>query len=99
MRMTPEAKVKADLKRFLNALWPDCWYFCPMTFGYGRSGVPDFIGCYKGKFFAVEAKAPGKESTPWQHREQAGIIAARGLCWVVDDVDEDFKKDFLDALQ
>lgn len=24
-------------------------------------GIPDIIGCYKGKFFCIEAKRPGKE--------------------------------------
>lgn len=31
-------------------------------------GVPDILGCYKGKFFAIESKLPGKEKnlSPYQ---------------------------------
>lgn len=28
---------------------------------YQERGVPDILGCYKGKMFVIEAKRPGKE--------------------------------------
>lgn len=28
---------------------------------YQERGVPDILGCYKGRMFAIEAKRPGKE--------------------------------------
>lgn len=27
------------------------------------AGLPDIIGCYKGRFYGLEAKVPGKEDT------------------------------------
>jgi hypothetical protein len=78
--MTPEAKVKAEIKKVLAEY--NCWYFMPMMNGYGRTGVPDFIGCYKGRLFAVEAKSGTGELTPNQEREIAAIWAADG-CVVV----------------
>ena len=27
------------------------------------AGLPDIIGCYKGRFFGIEVKLPGKERT------------------------------------
>ena len=52
MAATPEKKVKdkvvAILKRF------GVYYFFPATHGYGRSGVPDIICCFKGFFLAIE---------------------------------------------
>jgi Holliday junction resolvase len=57
--MTPEGKVKAAIKGYLRTL-PNCWFFMPATHGYGVNGVPDIVGCYKGVFFAIECKAPGK---------------------------------------
>lgn len=34
------------------------------THGDGkRAGLPDLIGCFRGRFFAIEVKAPGKEGT------------------------------------
>ena len=53
--MTPEAKVKKVVVKQLRNL--GAYYFYPVTGGYGRSGVPDIVGCYKGKFFGIECKA------------------------------------------
>ena len=50
--MTPEAKVKKKVTVHLKTL--GAYYFYPVTGGYGKSGVPDIIGCYEGKFFGVE---------------------------------------------
>jgi hypothetical protein len=74
--MTPEGKVKAEIKKVLAEY--GCWYFMPAMNGYGRSGIPDFIGCYKGVFFAVEAKSANGKLTPNQEREVAAMLAAGG---------------------
>lgn len=81
----PEAKVKAGIRKVLNVLGPDCWYFMPANYGFGRSGVPDFVGIYKGKGFAIEAKAGGRTPTALQAEELAAIDTAGGLAIVVDE--------------
>lgn len=78
--MTPEGKVKDDLKKYLDSLGPDCWYYMPVPMGYGKRGVPDFIICYRGFFLAPETKrAKGGVSQPWQDRAQAEIRLAGGF--------------------
>jgi hypothetical protein len=47
--MTPEAKVKRKVTEQLKSI--GAYYFFPATGGYGKSGVPDIVGCYDGKFF------------------------------------------------
>jgi hypothetical protein len=59
------------------------WYFMPPANGYGRSGIPDFIGCYKGNMFGVETKFGKNEPTANQVREIHGIIQAKAQCWIV----------------
>jgi hypothetical protein len=76
--MTPEGKIKEEVKIFLKSLGPDCWYFCPMMMGYGRKGIPDFMGCYKGHFFSIETKSKNGKISPWQQREHEAIIDAGG---------------------
>ena len=71
--MTPEAKVKAEIKKVLAEY--GCWYFMPSMNGYGRSGIPDFVGCYNGVFFAIEAKSANGKLTPNQEREIAAMVA------------------------
>ena len=51
MAMTPEAKVKKKVVAQLKAL--NAYYFFPATGGYGKSGVPDVVGCYDGNFFGI----------------------------------------------
>lgn len=88
--MTPEGKVKAKIKEYLDSLGEDCWHFNPMMMGYGRKGIPDIVGCYKGHMFAVEIKAPGKKHTitPWQERECRKILKACGIIIVTDNAED-----------
>lgn len=58
--MTPEKKSKKIVRDALND--HDCYYTMPVTAGFGNSGVPDFIGCHKGRFFGIEVKANTKVS-------------------------------------
>jgi hypothetical protein len=87
MAQTPEGKVKAAVKAYLNTL-PHCWWFMPVSNGMGSHGVPDFIVCLKGRFLGIECKAPGKlgHVTKLQDATMVRIILAGGLCLVVDDV-------------
>jgi hypothetical protein len=86
MAMTPEGKVKHAIKAYLKSV--GAWYCMPATGGYGKSGVPDFICCWRGKFIAIEAKAPGKarNTTELQDREIVAIHKAGGRAVVCDDV-------------
>lgn len=85
MATTPEGKVKAAVKKVLQAR--DIWYFMPMQNGFGVVGIPDFICCWRGQFLAIETKAPGKrkDTTPNQDRRIQEIIDHGGWAIVVDD--------------
>ena len=85
MVMTPEKRVKNQVVKHLKELGEDVYYFFPATGGYGRSGVPDIVGCYKGKFFAIECKAGKNTTTALQERELANIAKAAGVGWVVNE--------------
>lgn len=86
--MTPEAKVKAKVKKLLDGL--RIYYFFPATHGYGRSGVPDIIGCFMGLFVAIECKAGKGQLTGLQELELTKIKAAGGFTFVAreDNIDE-----------
>ena len=51
MAKTPEKKVKDKVTSVLKSI--GAYYFYPVSGGYGRSGVPDIIGCYQGMFFGI----------------------------------------------
>lgn len=88
MAMTPEGRVKAKVKAWLQAR--GVWYCMPIGSGYGSSGVPDFICCWGGRFLAIETKAPGRRNgtTALQKQQIEAIQAALGVAIVVDDVSQ-----------
>lgn len=81
--MTPEAKVKKVVVAQLKQL--GAYYFYPVTGGYGQSGVPDVVGCYKGLFFGIECKAGKNKPTPLQDKNLKQIRDAGGLDLVVNE--------------
>lgn len=86
MGMTPEGKVKARVRRILEL--NKIYHFMPTTGGYGRSGIPDIVGCYNGYFFGVECKAQGKRPTALQEKELQRIRDAGGYVFVIDETNE-----------
>jgi Holliday junction resolvase len=84
--MTPEGRVKEQVKKVLKT--HGIWYFMPAANGYGKVGVPDFICCWRGRFLAIETKAPGKrDATTANQKVQIGEIQkSEGWALVVDDV-------------
>lgn len=95
MAMTPEGKVKKDVKAWLKAR--GIWFYMPVQNGMGVVGIPDLICCWDGKFLAIETKAPGKRSQTTANQEARidEIRAAKGWAIVVDDVSQldDFEKE------
>jgi Holliday junction resolvase len=84
MASTPEKKVKLKVRAILD--WDkDIYYFTPMTGGYGRSGVPDIVGCYNGYFFAIECKAGKGTTTALQDKNIKEIEKAGGRVIVVNE--------------
>jgi len=81
--MTPEKKVKTKVVAILKEL--RAYYFYPVAGGYGASGVPDIVGCYNGKFFAIECKAGKGKTTALQEKNIAQIIATGGKAIVVNE--------------
>lgn len=83
MAQTPEVKVKRNVVAQLNQL--GAYFFYPVMGGYGSSGVPDIVGCYKGKFFAIECKAGKNKPTPLQQKNIDRIATQRGAVCVVNE--------------
>jgi hypothetical protein len=87
MAKTPEALLKTKIKGFLLTLH-HCFFFMPAAHGYGVNGIPDIVGCYKGVFFAIEVKAPGKLTnvTALQRIQLNAINQAQGWAIAADSV-------------
>jgi len=84
--MKNEADVKKLVKKKLIE-YKDrgLWYFMPPANGYGRAGIPDFVGCYKGNMFAIETKFGANDLSANQVREIGDLQAADAMVWIVRD--------------
>jgi Holliday junction resolvase len=91
--MTPEAKVKAKVKKVLDKL--NCYYFFPATNGYGRSGVPDVIVCFQGHFIGIECKAGKGKLTALQENELKKIQFNEGSTAVINEDNVDSLEEWL----
>jgi hypothetical protein len=83
MATTPEAKVKAKIKAVLKA--HNIYYAMPIGTGYGNSGVPDFLCCVNGYFFAIEAKAGKGTTTALQEKNLTNVREAGGVALVINE--------------
>lgn len=91
MASTPEAKVKKKVVEALKSL--GAYHFYPVTSGYGASGVPDIVGCYRGRFFGIECKANGNKPTVLQQMNLDRITSTGGIALVIDETNiEDVTK-------
>jgi len=83
MADTPEAKVKRKVKEELASI--GAYFVLPVTGGFGNSGVPDILCCFKGRFIGIECKANGGKVTRLQQAHLEEIEKHGGISFVVDE--------------
>ena len=83
--MTPEGRVKKACRKYLRDI--GCYVFSPVQMGYGTRTLDDLV-CWRGRFIAIEYKAPGKEPTAHQALTAEQITAAGGITMVIDSFEK-----------
>lgn len=71
-----EEKIKALLKS------RGAWFLKTWGGGFQRSGIPDLLICYKGKFIGIELKAEKGKVSELQNRELRLIRDAGGMGFI-----------------
>jgi hypothetical protein len=86
-RNTPEGKVKAAIKAYLNAL--GAFHRWPVSNGMGADQL-DCYGCHCGAYFTIEAKRADKPAKPTarQERHLQQVRDAGGLAIVATSADD-----------
>lgn len=79
---TPESHVKKVTKKLLDD--HKAYHNWPVPMGYGTPFL-DCFGCCRGKFFAIETKAPGQTLTPRQGLTKEQVEAAGGKVFVIGE--------------
>ena len=82
---TPEGKVKSKVNDALRPI-AHLWKFMPVQTGYGIPAL-DYLLCVRGRFIAIETKAPGKKLTTRQQHTKAELEAAGAKVFIVDGPD------------
>jgi hypothetical protein len=83
---TPEATVKSAVKALLSTYGNELYAHWPVPSGFGRTTL-DCLACYRGRFFSIETKAPGKKPTLRQVEMMREMQRAGAKVFVVDDAD------------
>ena len=83
MAQTPEKKVKQKVVKVLDEI--GAYHFYPVSGGYGSSGVPDIVACYKGKFIGIECKAGTNMPTALQLKNLERISKNGGYTLVINE--------------
>jgi hypothetical protein len=96
MSKTPEGGVKDLTKKFLVArgLCPSKdavkvqphhtgWFHMPVPAFHGVMGQNDLHGHYRGYYFGIETKVPGKDPTPLQAHQIKAINITGAVSFVV----------------
>ena len=95
MSKTPEGIFTETVIKYLKTL-DGCWFY--KVFGGGmfqRAGIPDIIGCYNGRFFALELKADNGKPSELQLYNLDKINKAGGYgVLLYPNQFEQFKEDF-----
>lgn len=91
--MTPESKVKRKVAEVIKK--HGAYSFFPAMGSFGRAGIPDVVGCYRGYFFAVECKAGKGKTTALQEAELEKIRKAGGTAFVINESNIDTLDKFL----
>lgn len=88
--MTSEKSIQSTGLKFLRSNSGGIWF---KIHDLLTSGIPDVVGCYYGRFIAIEFKAPGKKPNPLQKFILDKINQFGGIGIYVDNV-ADLKKQF-----
>ena len=94
MADTPEKKVKRKVMAQLKEM--KAYTVTPMTGGFGNSGVPDVLCCYKGRFVGIECKANGGKPTALQVHNLNSIEITGGIALLINESNVDDLTDMIE---
>lgn len=94
-KQTPEGRVKAAIKKVLEA--HGAYFFLPVSNGMGAMGIPDILACLHGRFIGIEAKSGTNKPTDLQTLNLKRIDDAGGLALVINETNLPLLRDILEA--
>jgi Holliday junction resolvase len=97
MAATPEKRVKNKVIKILKEF--GAYYFYASTGGFGKSGVPDIIACYEGRFLGIECKAGKNKPTTLQRMNLKEIDDCGGYAMLINEENIEYVRSILDGIR
>lgn len=91
--MASEKNFENQVKKWLKE--HEAWYVKTWSNGVQRSGIPDLLICWKGRFIALELKAENGRASKLQEYEISQIKESGGIALIVRPSDFEWLKNFL----
>ena len=87
MAILPEEIIVKETEKILKER--GAWFYKTHGSAFGKSGIPDIIVCYKGRFIGFEVKRhSGGKQSELQKYHQREIHNTDGICEFVRDIDQ-----------
>jgi hypothetical protein len=84
----PETRLRNAILKRLRTEWPGYWVHVHGN-AYTPAGIPDILGCWKGRFVGFEIKTPGGgDATNLQEYNLKQITQSGGVASVIHSYDE-----------
>lgn len=90
----PESRLVRSIIKALKKKYPkDVWYKIHIG-PYQERGIPDILGCHRGRMIGIEVKLPEnkKGTTKYQERQIHLIMEAGGYATTVTSIKEALQK-------
>ena len=82
--MPAERSIVNSISRWLKS--EKIWHFKVHGSAFQRAGIPDIVGCCRGRFFGLEAKRPGEKPSKIQQYEMKRLDNSGAFTAVVCSV-------------
>jgi hypothetical protein len=83
---TAEAMLTRSIRQLLNSV--GVFHYKAWGGPMSAPGIPDIIGCFKGRFIGIEVKAPNGKVSDYQQQFIDNIVRAGGIAFVARSVDD-----------
>ena len=87
MATKPESRTVKKIMNFLESHYPGYWQKIHGDI-YQKRGIPDILGCHRGRFISIEVKEEGNTTSALQEEHGEQIKEAGGLWCVAYSVEE-----------
>lgn len=97
--MTPEGKVKAEVRKILRDHAAYVHYEHIPASQFGKAGAADYLACICGRFVSIECKAGKGKQTLLQQVNQKLVEGSGGIYLLINETNYDKLKNLINLIR